>query len=449
MDWSAEFSAAISLPSQTCRSLLKNGADPNARDLDHWTPLYYACRIIKPVSGVDSFVDGFYYQPRARQRAKALILHKADANARGLDSSTPLHCAAASRSLGLVDLLLEHGSEANATNFEGRTPLHLAATTNKASVVSNLIATGAHIDAKDQADRTLLHLAAMSGAAECINELIKRGASPNAQDRFRGTPLSVASIYNSYEGIEALLHARTAEGAPIPIDIDAGNARGGTALHGAASANACRAIKAFYTVKGPNFAINLEPREIDVEAAGLLMTYMERDSWPPTNDSGRTPFHVAAEYGNPEIIVKMIKKANQLHFAPEGILRKGGAYSATALSMAVSNGNLNAVQALLKVRQLATTGTPMERLPPAASDRSAGDGILQRLLEERDNEGRTPLALAVECRETTIVLELVNQGADISVGYKNGQNLLHRAASDGTTEIARAIIENRFQELMR
>lgn len=457
MGWSAEFSSAISLPSQTCRSLLKNGADPNARDLDHWTPLHYACRIIRPASGVDSFAEGFYYQLRARQRARALILHKADVNAQGLDGSTPLHCAAASRSPELVNMLMEHGGDASATNFEGRTPLHLAAAANEVSVVHKLLAAGAHIEAKDKADRTPLHLAAMSGAAESINELIKRGASPNVQDRFRGTPLYVASIYDSYEGIEALLHARTAEGAPVSIDVGAGNARGRGALHGAAFANSCRAIKAFYTVKGPNITINLEPRDMDgslpihnaaisnaVEAAGLLMTYMERDSWPPTDDSGRTPFHVAAEYGNPEIIIEMMEEANKLHFAPEGILKKGGAYSFTALSMAVANGNLNAVQALLRVGQLANTGTTAELPPRTASDRSTGlgDDILQRLLEEEDNEGRTPLALAVERRETEIVLELVKQGADVSVGYQNGQNLLHRAASDGTTEIARAIIEN-------
>ncbi|GAB1318024.1 hypothetical protein MFIFM68171_08234 [Madurella fahalii] len=452
MDWSDEFSSAISLPSQTCRSLLKNGADPNARDLDHLTPLHYACRILKPASGVDSFVDGFFYQPRARQRAKALILHKADVNARGLDGSTPLHCAASSGSPELVKLLIEHGGNAKAANFEGRTPLHLAAMTDVASLILDLLAAGAHIEAQDKAGRTPLHLAAMSGAAESIHELISRGAPPNVQDRFRATPLYTASIYDSYEGIEALLHARTAEGAPVSIDVGAGNARGGTALHGAASANSCRAIKAFYT-----FGMDVEPRDIDgslpihnaaisnaVEAAELLMTYMDRDSWPPTNDSGRTPFHVAAEYGNPEIIVAMIDKANKLHFAPEGILKKAGVYSFTALSMAVANGNLNAVQALLKVGQLTSTGTTVELPPPAASEsgRSAGDDILKRLLEEKDDMRRTPLALAVEYRETEIFLELVKQGADISVVYENGRNLLHRAASDGNMEIARAIIES-------
>lgn len=454
MDWSDEFSSAICLPSQTSESLLKNGADPNARDLDHWTPLHYACRILKPACGVDAIAVKRYYQPRLRQRAKALMVHKADVNARGLDGSTALHCAAASGDVYSVDFLIRYGGDVKATNFEGRTPLHLAATTNEAPLIRTLLAAGAQIEAGDQAGRTPLHLAAMSGAAQSITELIVCGASPNAQDRDGGTPLFLASIYDSYEAIEALLHARTPEGAPVSIDFQSAKSNLRTELHGAAYTNSCRAIEALHTVTGPNFVINREPRDEygslpihyaamsnAVEAAALLMTYMERESWPPTDDFGRTPFHVAAANGNPEVIVKMIEEANKLHFPPEGILKKdGGSVStppSTALSIAVSGGNLDVVQALLKV------GQPP---PTVASDRSAGPGHaildLQRLLEDEDSLGRTPLALAVQYGKTEMCLELVKQGADVSVQYGDGQNLLHEAANRGNTEIARAIIEN-------
>src|SRR6266702_4527605 len=54
-----------------------------------------------------------------------LIQHGADANARDRGHSTPLHLALSWRSAETVQLLVKHGADVNARDASHKTPLHL------------------------------------------------------------------------------------------------------------------------------------------------------------------------------------------------------------------------------------------------------------------------------------------------------------------------------------
>jgi ankyrin repeat protein len=105
--------------------LLKHGADPNARDAQGGTPLYYAAR------------DGCVEVVRI-----LLLRQGADLNARDAEGNTPLHRAAANCRYTLAQLLIQHGADPNAKNNQDKTPLDLANCPGKMRVFKGLLAAG-------------------------------------------------------------------------------------------------------------------------------------------------------------------------------------------------------------------------------------------------------------------------------------------------------------------
>ncbi|QPC77871.1 hypothetical protein HYE68_008623 [Fusarium pseudograminearum] len=295
------FSAAILFPFQTVQRLLDGGADPVARDLDHWTPLHYACEL----SRLDSANFGYdedCFIVRDSTRVRILIANKADVNAKGLDGNTPLHCAAMSGRSHLVKLLIEAGDDAKAANFEGRTPLHLAAMKDDPTTISILCEKGCDIETKDEVGRTPLHLSTISGQLKCIKKLIENGAKRDVTDKFDTTPLYLAAMGDSQEAIKPLCN---------------NNALG--------------------------LSMSKAIQENNSDLVSLFMDNTDPDSWPLVNESGDTPFHEAANYASLTSLGKIFKKSRELKFNPEAILKRNK-YGWTALYVS----QLDSVKTILK-----------------------------------------------------------------------------------------------------
>ena len=97
--------------------------------------------------------------------ARALLEHGADADAvsRNPMSLRPLHSAAASRSLGIVKLLVERGAEINARQQGGFTPLHAAAFNGDLAMTEYLVAHGADLALMSDDGKTTLDIAVEKG----------------------------------------------------------------------------------------------------------------------------------------------------------------------------------------------------------------------------------------------------------------------------------------------
>lgn len=94
------------------KDLLEHGADVNAMDAQHWTPLLNA-------------LGG--YNDDKTDMAKLLIDNGADVNVKDKNGLTPLHYAAMnSFDPGLPSLLVSHGADINAKSDDGRTALSIA-----------------------------------------------------------------------------------------------------------------------------------------------------------------------------------------------------------------------------------------------------------------------------------------------------------------------------------
>ncbi len=180
------------LNTHVLRRLLAAGADPNVRDAEGKTPLFYTCftRAIKML------VDG-----------------GADIHARDAEGNTCLH-----RGLLLTwtHALVERGAEVNAENDEGQTPLFFALDTKTARYLLRKGAEPAH---KDRMGRTALFTYALE--VEHVRLLKKLGCDVNARDAEGNTPLHATACATTAEELIACgadVNARNAAGE-TPLDV--------------------------------------------------------------------------------------------------------------------------------------------------------------------------------------------------------------------------------------
>lgn len=210
--------------------LLDFGADVNARDNHHATPLHsrtlnpfpYEYRrlmtwgpdtvrvLIDHGANVDvendkgqtllhllsesrSFGDGTRFQVEI-DIARLLLERGANANARDKDSATPLHSASAKFGVPIAPVLLDNGADVSAQDSHGRTPLHLLLKNNFyrkdcLQFVLLFLKHGVDVNAEDEDHATALHWAFDHRRPEVVPVLLDHGANPNAENNLGQTPL--------------------------------------------------------------------------------------------------------------------------------------------------------------------------------------------------------------------------------------------------------------------
>ena len=190
------------------RTLLRNGADPNAAQGDGLTALHVAA------------------QQGNLEIARVLIEARANVEAQSrLGGYTPLHLAAQSGHLTVAQALIDGGAAVGAvTSTTGVTPLHLAAQAlNGEGVIRLLVQRGAPIEAAErQADQTPLMFAAAAARVGNVQELLRLGANPNAStevvDVLRRSAIDqAASAYLRNQQTE--LRSNSPEGTDRPLTL--------------------------------------------------------------------------------------------------------------------------------------------------------------------------------------------------------------------------------------
>ena len=141
-------------------------------------------------------------------------------NAKVLESkdsqgNMPLHCAAMSKKVDAVELLLKLGADPNVVGHQGATPLHLAAESGSTDAVIALLKAGARDDVTDEQGRTPMQLAA--------HEMIRRRLS----DTRLVVPGTEAFLAAASQGDLTLLESMLRQ---TPDLLKAADALGNTAL---------------------------------------------------------------------------------------------------------------------------------------------------------------------------------------------------------------------------
>lgn len=143
------------------------------------------------------------------EAVRTLLQQGADPNAAQSDGLTGLHWAALNDKLGIVEILLYAGATVSPiTRVGGYTPLHLASQSGHGEVARALLEAGADANAYTSTGVSSLHFAAQADAAEAIRALIEHGAEVDARDSFSSrTPLMFAANRGALEATQVLVGA--------------------------------------------------------------------------------------------------------------------------------------------------------------------------------------------------------------------------------------------------
>jgi ankyrin repeat protein len=183
------------------RLLLGHGANANAKDKGHMTPLHLACyygkleiaRILlshsasantkceRGQAALHLVLDGNRSGPDGVGITRLLLENGADVNANDGSQETPLHLASKYGMFAIGRVLLIHGANANAVNIRGQTPLHTLSLRpygkigngDELRLVGVLVDGGADIDARDKDNETPLEMARFD-IAESLKEYVPR-----------------------------------------------------------------------------------------------------------------------------------------------------------------------------------------------------------------------------------------------------------------------------------
>ena len=187
------------------RTLVERNADINARDRSGNTPLQQT-------------MDDWYQQSERTQDChvhvvKFLLEHGADPDAKNDQHETPLLDASVYGSVKGAQLILEHGANIHARNKRGHQPLHrvLVDSIDNYDVsdmfldtMRCLLAHGADVDALDDDHGTPLHLASHHGCVKGARLLLEHGANVHLEDKQGRTPFQVASEQGRTKVIQLL-----------------------------------------------------------------------------------------------------------------------------------------------------------------------------------------------------------------------------------------------------
>lgn len=139
-------------------ALLKRGFDPNTRDPSGQHGLFLALR-----------------EPSLKAAQALLDSTQTQVEVRNGQDESPLMIAALKGQLDMVQALIAKGAD---VNKPGWAPLHYAATSNQLAIMNLLLDNHAYIDAESPNGTTPLMMAAFYGSSSAVKLLLEAGADP-------------------------------------------------------------------------------------------------------------------------------------------------------------------------------------------------------------------------------------------------------------------------------
>ena len=374
------------------RELLEGGEyDVNCFDVGGWTPLHMAA----------------YYGHLGM--VKVLISEfKANVNACTDSGETPLHQAALNGHSGVVRVLVsEFMADVNSPTNSGETPLHKAARQNHLDVVRVLISefkANVNTHTIDNGD-TPLHLAAYSGHLDMIRVLVSEfKADVNACTNYGETPLHKAASWNNLGVIKVLV-------SEFKANVNARTSNDGeTPLHWAAYCG-------------------------HLDVVRVLLSEFKADVNAPTSNYGETPLHQAADRGHLDVVRVLVSEFQ----ADVNACTSSGS---TPFDVAVNKCNDKTAVVMLNEFHCDTKGgTPYIHKACQRGLVNLVRALVQKhgtgIVTARDDEGNTPLHVAIMSDGVDVVKTLIHDGkADVTARDDKGNTPLHVAAMNGRENVA-------------
>ncbi|XP_034482338.1 transient receptor potential channel pyrexia [Drosophila innubila] len=216
-------------------------ADPNFADNRGRTSLHFACcRANAPIAKVlldrgsdpnrwdaKKEVTPLHCAASSKSVECILLLLRRKANINiGIERRSALHYAIDGNAVDCVEILLKYGADPNTPQVYTETPLHTASASGFTKCVELLLNHNADVRSQfGEGKVTALHLAAENDYAECVKLLLDHRADVNCRNASQQTPLHLACLSQSIGTVEILLK--------YGANVNAVYRDGRTALHAA------------------------------------------------------------------------------------------------------------------------------------------------------------------------------------------------------------------------
>jgi ankyrin repeat protein len=359
-------------------------------------------------------------------------------DARNRDGDTALHIAVRKNQRENGEYLITRGSNIFAVNAAGISSLYLALTApdgirewmiNPTTIIAKdglgnnmlhfaaqwkldraipvIIQKGVPIDEQNATGETALFMAVKTDSISTIRVLLENKANLNARDKQGNTLLHTAVRWNSRASAALLISSG--------IDINAYSLNGCTALHDAVSLGMSD-IETLLIAQGAN----LEVRDIDGNTpfmdavkAGLIPSIQKLASYgadtATRNNRGDTPLHIAVIQERYDLVSMLLNTGASIHARNTA--------SRTPFQTAV-NMSLRMVSALLTSDRINLSDNMGNSALHIALQERASPEIIRLIIiigsriNAVDNNGQTPLRLAVDLGLLEQAKILADEGAD-------------------------------------
>ncbi|XP_053927730.1 ankyrin-3 isoform X6 [Cuculus canorus] len=371
------------------------------------------------------------HRKRSRDRKK-----KSDTNA------SYLRAARAGNLEKALDYL-KSGVDINISNQNGLNALHLASKEGHVEVVSELIQRGASVDAATKKGNTALHIASLAGQAEVVKVLVTNRANVNAQSQNGFTPLYMAAQENHLEVVKFLLD----NGASQSLATEDGFTPLAVALQQGHDQVVSLLLENDTKGKVRLPALHIAARKDDTKAAALLLQNDHNADVESkmmvnrTTESGFTPLHIAAHYGNINVATLLLNRGAAVDFTARNDI--------TPLHVASKRGNANMVKLLLDRGAKIDAKTRDGLTPLHCGARSGHEQVVEMLLDRgapilsKTKNGLSPLHMATQGDHLNCVQLLIQHNVPVDDVTNDYLTALHVAAHCGHYKVAKVLLDKK------
>ncbi|XP_061646330.1 ankyrin-3-like isoform X10 [Phyllopteryx taeniolatus] len=388
------------------------------------------------------------------------------------DSNASYLRAARAGNLEKVLDYLKCGVEINICNQNGLNALHLASKEGHVEVVAELLKLSAAVDAATKKGNTALHIASLAGQTEVVKELVTYGANVNAQSQNGFTPLYMAAQENHLEVVRFLLENSSSQSMAteenrLPVDLFWNVTE--IFVHPSPTPSSPHYLQDGFTplavalqqghdqvvslllendtkgkVRLP--ALHIAARKDDTKAAALLLQNdhnadVESKMMNRTTESGFTPLHIAAHYGNINVATLLLNRGAAVDFMARNDI--------TPLHVASKRGNSNMVKLLLDRGSKIDAKTKDGLTPLHCGARSGHAQVVEILLDRgapilsKTKNGLSPLHMATQGDHLNCVQLLLQHDVPVDDVTNDYLTALHVAAHCGHYKVAKLIVDKK------
>ncbi|CAB0040589.1 unnamed protein product [Trichogramma brassicae] len=402
--------ALVSGTKRTAEVLLRRGADPNVADEKGLTALYFIA-----LREIDDDLPEMFFQI-CDDIQQAVQIDIQDEFGR-----TPLHLALENGHRKLTELLLRRGADPNLVDEQGFTALQHILLYENINVydlagiffeICDDIQQPVKLDVRDKGGRTPLFMALRKAKKNVSELLLRRGADPNVADENGLTALYFLAVREIDDDLPEMFF-QTCDDIQQAVQIDIQDKFGRTPLH-LALENGLRKLTELLLRRGadPNLVDeqvftalhHIALRDIDDDLAEMFFQICDDIQQTVKLDfrdkDGQIPLHLALMNGHSKLTELLLRRGADPKLADE--------QGFTALHH-------------IALREI--------------DDDLAGmffqicDDIQQTvILDFRDEDGQTPLHLALVKDHSKLTELLLRRGADPNLADEEGFAALHRIA---------------------